>query len=160
MLVLAELPLTVQSVSVVVPSLYRPPPYAGTAAGDRQSRDRRRDIRSTWNTRLSPPPLTVTPAAGPVIVSVPVVLLSSSWRAGQVIVWAAAKTVGSKVIVLARNGVGAGDRLAKAGRAVAGIGVVGGGVDHEAGTMTTWNSIGADVDRAVEEAGLRRAGRW
>ena len=38
---------------------------------------------STWNTRLSPPPLTVTPAAGPVIVSVPLVLLSSSWPAGQ-----------------------------------------------------------------------------
>ena len=34
---------------------------------------------STWNTRLSPPPLTVTPADGPVIVSVPLVLLSSSW---------------------------------------------------------------------------------
>ena len=34
---------------------------------------------STWNTRLRPPPLTVTPAAGPVIVSVPVVSLSSSW---------------------------------------------------------------------------------
>ena len=34
---------------------------------------------STWNTRLAPPPLTVTPAFGPVIVSVPVVSLSSSW---------------------------------------------------------------------------------
>ena len=34
---------------------------------------------STWNTRLAPPPLTVTPAAGPVIVSFPVVSLSSSW---------------------------------------------------------------------------------
>jgi hypothetical protein len=33
---------------------------------------------STWNTRLFPPPLTVTPAFGPVIVSVPVVSLSSS----------------------------------------------------------------------------------
>ena len=41
---------------------------------------------STWNTRLAPPPLTVTPAAGPVIVSVPVVLLSSSWPPVRVIV--------------------------------------------------------------------------
>ncbi len=38
---------------------------------------------STWNTRLSPPALTVTPAAGPVIVSVSVVLLSSNWDAGH-----------------------------------------------------------------------------
>ena len=52
---------------------------AGVAAGDRQPRDRRGDIASTWNTRLCPPPLTVTPAFGPVIVSVPVVSLSSSW---------------------------------------------------------------------------------
>ena len=56
---------------------------------------------STWNTRLSPPPLTVTPAAGPVIVCVPLVSLSSSWPPVRVIVWAVAKTVGSKVIVLA-----------------------------------------------------------
>ena len=41
---------------------------------------------STWNTRLCPPPLTVTPAAGPVIVSVPVVLLSSSCVPVRVIV--------------------------------------------------------------------------
>ena len=42
----AELPLTVQLVSVrVPPSLYRPPPLTGVAAGDRQSRDRRRDTR-------------------------------------------------------------------------------------------------------------------
>ena len=54
---------------------------------------------STWNTRLVPPPLTVTPAAGPVIVSVPLVSLSSSWPSDNVIVWAVAKTVGSKVIV-------------------------------------------------------------
>ena len=53
---------------------------------------------STWNTRLSPPPLTVTPAAGPVIVSVPVVLLSSSWVPVRVIVCGVAKTVWSKVM--------------------------------------------------------------
>ena len=54
------------------------------------------------NTRLSPPPLTVTPAAGPVIVSVPCVSLSVELALPvRVIVWAVAKTVGSKVIVLA-----------------------------------------------------------
>src|SRR5262249_61387899 len=33
---------------------------------------------STWNTRLAPPPLTVTPTAGPVIDTGAVVVLSSS----------------------------------------------------------------------------------
>ena len=33
---------------------------AGVAAGDRQPRDRRADIASTWNTRLALPPLTVS----------------------------------------------------------------------------------------------------
>ena len=95
----AELPLTVQLVSVSVPSsLSRPPPLPVVLpAGDRQSRDRRRDIASTWNTRLSPPPLTVTPAAGPVIVSVPVVLLSSSWPPVRVIVCGVLKTDWSNV---------------------------------------------------------------
>ena len=41
---------------------------------------------SIWNTRLFPPPSTVTPAAGPVIVSVSVVLESSSWLPVKVIV--------------------------------------------------------------------------
>jgi tetratricopeptide (TPR) repeat protein len=41
---------------------------------------------SIWNTRLSPPPLTVTPAAGPMMVSVPVLSLSSSWPLFSVIV--------------------------------------------------------------------------
>ena len=54
---------------------------------------------STWNTRLALPPLTVTPAAGPVIVVGPVVSLSSSWLPVRVIVCGVAKTVGSKVIV-------------------------------------------------------------
>ena len=53
---------------------------------------------STWNTRLAPPPLTVTPAAGPVIVSVSLVLLSSSWLPLRVIVCGVANTVWSKVI--------------------------------------------------------------
>ena len=61
------------------PLLYRPPPLAGAAPGDRQSRDRRRDTRVDLEHPARPPPLTVTPAAGPVIVVVPVVLLSSSW---------------------------------------------------------------------------------
>src|SRR5262245_3635273 len=54
---------------------------------------------STWNTRLSPPPLTVTPAAGPVIVSVSVVLLNSSWLPVRVIVCGALNTFLSKVMV-------------------------------------------------------------
>ena len=127
------LPLTVQSVSVVVPALcqaaaergggvaadgavgQRGRPlvvqaaavYRSLAAGDRQSREGRRDAALTWNTRLGPPPLTVTPAAGPVIVCVPLVLVSSSWVPVRVIVCGVAKTVGSKVIG------GAGERSAR-----------------------------------------------
>ena len=101
---LAELPLTVQLFSVVVPKLARPPPSpvwpscrvvppvivspemdAVTSA-------------STWNTRLSPPPLTVTPAVGPVIVSVSLVLLSSSWVPVRVIVCGVLNTLLSKVM--------------------------------------------------------------
>ena len=65
---------------------------------------------STWNTRLSPPPLTVTPAFGPVIVSVSLVLLSSSWVPVRVIVCGVAKTFLSKVMVEIPEG----SRLAKA----------------------------------------------
>ena len=64
---------------------------------------------STWNTRLSPPPLTVTPAAGPVIVSVPVVLLSSSWVPVRVIVCGVLNTVLSKVMFEFPEGVGVGE---------------------------------------------------
>ena len=106
----AELPLMVQSVSVVVPPrscTSRRRVGGGVAAdgavgqrascrvvvqpaavpGGRAARDGQAaevdavTPLSTWNTRLRPPPLTVTPAAGPVIVSVPLVLLSSSWPA-------------------------------------------------------------------------------
>ncbi len=42
---------------------------------------------SISKTRLFPPPLMVTPAAGPVIVCVPPVSLSSSWLPESVIVW-------------------------------------------------------------------------
>src|SRR5262249_13883167 len=55
-------------------------------------------IPSTWKTRLNPPPLTVTPAAGPVIASVPVVSLSSSWPPVRLIVLAVLNTVLSKTI--------------------------------------------------------------
>ena len=101
----AELPLTVQSVSVSVPpSLYRPPPVPAVLPPVivRPEIDAV-TFASTWNTRLSPPPLTVTPAAGPVIVSVPVVSLSSSWRRQRDRL-GVAKTVGSKVIVWAPAG--------------------------------------------------------
>ena len=56
---------------------------------------------TTWNTRLSPAAADVTPAAGPMIDIVRTVSLSSSWPAVSVIVCAVAKTVGSKVIVVA-----------------------------------------------------------
>ncbi len=56
---------------------------------------------STWNTRLSPSPSIVTPAAGPVIVSAPLVLLSSSGQPVRVMVSAVSNTVLSKSIVLA-----------------------------------------------------------
>ena len=74
-------PLTVQLVSVAVPpSLYRPPPLFGVLPPVIVSPEIVAVTPpSTWNTRLCSPPLTVTPALGPVIVSVPVVSVSSSW---------------------------------------------------------------------------------
>ena len=48
-----------------------------------------------------PPPLMVTPAAGPVIVCVPPVSSSSSWPPLSVIVWGVLNTVESKTIVFA-----------------------------------------------------------
>ena len=56
---------------------------------------------SIWNTRLSPPPLTFTPTVGPEIVSIPVVLLSSSWLPARVIVFGVPNTELAKLIVLA-----------------------------------------------------------
>ena len=108
---------------------------------------------STWNTRLALLPLTVTPAAGPVIVSVPVVSLSSSWAPVSVIVCALAKTVGSKVIVsVAAQGIGQVDRLAQVELARGRDQAVGGRVDHQRASL---GLEGADVDRAVErEAAL------
>ena len=54
---------------------------------------------SIWNTRLAPPAFTVTPAAGPMIVVVPVVSLSSSWPRAKLIVCGVLNTFLSKVIV-------------------------------------------------------------
>ena len=55
---------------------------------------------STLNTRLIPPPLTVTPAAGATKASIPVVFANSSCPSVRVIVCGVANTVESKVIVL------------------------------------------------------------
>jgi hypothetical protein len=60
---------------------------------------------SIWSTRLALLPLIVTPAAEPVIVSVPVVSLSSSWPPVRVIVCEVAKTVGSNWMVLSPPGL-------------------------------------------------------
>ena len=98
-----EFPLTVQLVSVAVPpSLYRPPPLLAVLPPVIVSPEIDAVTpASTWNTRLSPPPLTVTPAFGPVIVSVPVVSLSSSWVPVRVIVCGVLNTLLSKAIVSA-----------------------------------------------------------
>ncbi len=102
------LPLTVQPVSVTVPPLLnRPPPWTASPDpfGARPWVIARPEMDaatppSIWNTRLTLLPLTVTPAAGPVMVSVPLVLLSSSCVPVSVIVCGVAKTVGSNWMVL------------------------------------------------------------
>ena len=83
------------------PSLYRPPPRNALPPLIVIPEIDAVTPPSIWNTRLAPPPLTVTPAFGPVIVSVPVISLSSSWpRVGlRVIVCGVLKTVLSNVIV-------------------------------------------------------------
>ena len=89
-------------------------------------------LASTWNTRLSPPPLTVTPAAGPVIVCVPVVSLSSSWVPLRVIVCGVLKTVAVEGDRVGPRGrIRHGDRLAQVD--LAGDGRVGGVVHDERG---------------------------
>src|SRR5262245_45432951 len=67
-----RLPLTVQLFSVAVPLLDRPPPYSAKPPVIVIPEIDTVTKASTWNTRLAPPPLTVTPAAGPVIVAVPI----------------------------------------------------------------------------------------
>ena len=74
-----ELPLKVQLVIVSVPLLLTPPPLPVTEPPVIVSPERDAvTLASTWNTRLVPPPLTITPAGVPelVIVWVPPVLLS------------------------------------------------------------------------------------
>ncbi len=104
-LLLAELPLMVQLVSVSVPKSCSPPPLPALPPVIVSPVKAALTPASTWNTRLRPPPLTVTPPAGPVIVSSPLGSLSSSWWPLRVIVCGVAKTVGSKVMVLATPSV-------------------------------------------------------
>ena len=67
-----------QLVSVAVPRLYRPPPLAALPSVIVNPEIDAVTSASTSNTRLRALPLIVTPAAGPVIVVVLVVSLSSS----------------------------------------------------------------------------------
>src|SRR5215813_3866717 len=80
---LAELPLTVQPARVRLPQLKMPPPYVDTLPPEMVRPEIEAVARPTSKTRLLPPPLMVTPAAGPVIV------------------WGVRNTVGSKTIVFA-----------------------------------------------------------
>src|SRR5262249_100634 len=60
------------------PSLSRPPPLPAVSPPVIVSPENAAlTAASTWNTRLRPPPLTVTPAAGAMMASVALVLLSS-----------------------------------------------------------------------------------
>ena len=87
----------VHFVSMVVPPSVSTPPFP--AAGDRQPRDRRGDTAVDPEHRGRPPPLTVTPAFGPVIVSVPVVSSARAGEAVRVIVCGVLNTLLSKAIV-------------------------------------------------------------
>ena len=78
--------------------------HAAAAAASRAPRDGQAvksavTPPSTWNTRLAPPALIVTPACGPLIVSVPVMSDSSSWPPVRAIVCGVWNTVMSKTIV-------------------------------------------------------------
>src|SRR6516162_3925776 len=73
----ATLSLRVQPVSRTVPRLYRPPPAVAAPSVIVSPEKEAETPGSTWNTRLSPPPLIVTPAAEPVIIVIPVLLLNS-----------------------------------------------------------------------------------
>ena len=85
----AELPLTVTSGSVIVTSLFRPPPLPVVKPPliVQASASVAATPLSTLNTRTAPPPPDhVTPATGPLIVSVPPLSFSSSWPRVSVIV--------------------------------------------------------------------------
>src|SRR4051812_46943257 len=107
----------VQLVSVIVPPLLNTPPPLPLVALPPVMVSSERDavtFGSTRNTRESPPPLTVTPPAGPAIVAIPPVLLSSSGAPTRVIVWGVEKTAGSQEIAWSGNAL----RLAIASRRV------------------------------------------
>src|SRR4051794_26001984 len=96
----------VQLVSVIVPPLLSTPPPSRAAGLPPVMVSPEKDavtFGSTRNTRLKPPPLTVTPPAGPAIVAVPTVLLSSSCAPARVIVWGVEKTAGSQEIAWSGN---------------------------------------------------------
>src|SRR3954463_14112402 len=93
----------VQLVRDAPASVYRPPPFPVVEPPEivRPVKDAV-TFASTWNTRLRPPPLIVTPAAGPVIGVPPtVVSLSSSWVPFRVIVRGVLNLVLSKSIASA-----------------------------------------------------------
>ena len=93
----------VELVSVIVPLFSIPPPFPGVLPPVIVSPERDAVTPpSTSNTRLFPPPLTITPAAGPVIEVVKAVSLSSSWAVRVIVCWVA-KTVGSKLMVAPAN---------------------------------------------------------
>ncbi len=165
---LAELPLMVHSVSVAVPSSPQPAAVVfrrvagdgtvgerrralviqaaaveiGRAAGDGQGRRWQPSRRYRPETLGScPPPLTVTPAAGPVIVSVPPVSVSSSWPCASVIVCAARRrsVEGDRLGTVQQ--IRQADSLAQAQVARGRAGAVARGIDHEPGL----NLEGPDV---------------
>src|SRR5436305_10459651 len=97
----AELPLRVQLASVAVPRLFRPPPVSVTFPPVIVSPERATDAPASMaNTRLALLRLTVTPAAGPLIVLF-AASLSSSWPPVRVIDCGALNAVLSKAIVSA-----------------------------------------------------------
>src|SRR5262245_50593386 len=94
----AELPVTVQSISVSVPPAFRRPPPTSALPPVMVSPDS--DACPSWtsNTRLLPPPLTVKRLApGPLIVVV-ALFVKVSGPADSVMDWEPTKTVGSKPI--------------------------------------------------------------
>ena len=97
-----ELPLIVQLVNETVPrELSTPPPTKELPPVIVSPEIDAVTPGSIANTPLRPPPLTVTPALGPVIVSVPVVSLSSRRLPFSSMVCAVLKTDLSNVIVSA-----------------------------------------------------------
>ena len=84
-LFVAEFPEVVQSVSVDCPGYSHRHHRRRCQAVIERPGDRRGDTRVDLKRRLELPPLSVKPAAGPMIVTVPFVSLSSSWLPARVI---------------------------------------------------------------------------